>query len=285
MIVLVNMVIDKNNYSILKIYFIFHPLFHLIGFSMRIALIQLAPDWESPKETIAQIENLGLEKIDADLILFPELTLTGFTMNSEMLAEELDGVSTTFFIGLAKKLKKHIIAGLIENYDDRRYNNAVHFDRDGLIAARYRKIHPYSYAGEDKSYSGSKELVTTKIDNHVFGLSVCYDLRFPELYRMYAKQGVEAIINIANWPVQRIHHWNHLLKARAIENLCYVIGCNRIGDDPFNKYNGQSAVYAPFGNTLIQLDDESGIHSVEIDFAEVQKVREKYKFLDDIKLV
>jgi omega-amidase len=252
---------------------------------MKIGLVQISPEWENPNETIQIIESLKLEECDADLLIFPELTLTGFTMNSTKFSEELDGPSIKFFIDLSKKLKKHIIAGTIEKYEQKYYNNAIHFDNSGLIAARYRKIHPYSYAGEHKSYSGSKEIVATKIDGHLFGLTVCYDLRFPELYRLYAKQNVEAIINIANWPVQRIHHWNHLLKSRAIENLCYIIGCNRIGDDPFNSYNGHSAVYKPFGDELLCLNEESGVKVAELNFDEVQEVRTKFKFLNDIKLL
>ncbi len=253
---------------------------------MKIGLLQYNPEWEKVEDNISAIESiLSKEASDENILIFPEMTLTGFTMESEKFAEELDGTGTKYFISLAERLKKHLFCGLIEKEDEKIYNTLVHFDDNGLIQARYRKIHPFSYAKENNYYDSTKETIITKIDQIGIGLSVCYDLRFPELYRFYAKEKVEIMINIANWPVKRIEHWKQLLKARAIENQCYMIGVNRVGTDPFNEYNGRSAVYDPMGEEIIMCDEREGLFTCEFDLTKVEKTRNKLPFLNDIKLI
>ncbi len=253
---------------------------------MKISLFQYSPEWENVEENISIIESTITRKIsDEDIIIFPEMTLTGFTMESKKFAEEIDGTGTKYFISLSQRLKKHLFVGIIEKDGENIYNSLVHFDSNGLIRARYRKIHPFSYAKEDESYSAGKETVTTNIEKIKIGLTICYDLRFPELYRLYGKDRNEIIINIANWPIKRIVHWKHLLKSRAIENQCYMIGVNRIGSDPFNVYSGCSAIFDPMGEEVLVCPNEEGIFSAEIDLSKVEEVREKLPFLDDIKLL
>ena len=253
---------------------------------MKISLVQYSPEWENPGKNIDKIESLiSTYEEETDLMIFPEMTLTGFTMHSEKFAEEIDGVSTKYFFSLSQKLKTNILAGIIERDGNKIYNSLVHFNRNGLITARYRKIHPFSYSNEDKYYSKGKEPVTTKIDNTVFGLSICYDLRFPELYRLYAKQGAEVLVNIANWPVQRIEHWKALLRANAIFNQAFMIGVNRTGNDPFYKYSGASAVFNPMGENLTMLDSSEIIQTISINSEEVKVTRDKLPFLQDIRLI
>jgi len=155
---------------------------------LKIGLVQYSPVWENPSGSIDKINTL-LKNIPDDLkvLIFPELTLTGFTSNSEKLSEDIDGISTLFYINLAKKLKIDIFGGLIEIDNDQYFNTLLHIDSTGLIKARYRKIHPFSFAGEDKHFSSSKELVITKIGEHKIGLSICYDLRhgFPRAVPAY----------------------------------------------------------------------------------------------------
>lgn len=252
---------------------------------MKLGLVQYSPAWENPEENIIKIDAMFQKnKTKFDLVIFPELSLTGFTMDSQKFSEDIDGISTKYFINLAQQLRTNIFAGVIEKSNDGIFNSLVHVDPNGLIAARYRKIHPFSFANEDKFYNAANEIVITKIDNVKIGLSICYDLRFPELYRLYAKEGVEIIINIANWPITRIDHWRTLLKARAIENQCFMIGVNRVGNDPFYSYNGYSSVYDPMGVELESLIDEEEIIECEIDVNKVTEVRNKLPFLKNIKL-
>ncbi|MEW6193693.1 MAG: carbon-nitrogen family hydrolase [Bacteroidota bacterium] len=253
---------------------------------MKIALVQFAPRWEKPGESIITIRELLNKTTNKfDLIVFPELSLTGFTMNADKFAEEIDGISTKFFIELAQQLHTNIFAGLIEKSSEHNYNSLVHIDRNGLINARYRKIHPFSYADEDKHYTSLDEIVVTQIDQVKIGLSICYDLRFPELYRLYAKQGVEIIVNIANWPITRIEHWRTLLKARAIENQCFMIGVNRVGTDSTLQYNGYSSIHDPMGKEIVSISNEEKIIECEIDTSVVEEIRKKLPFLKDIKLI
>jgi len=252
---------------------------------MKIGLVQYAPVWENIDSNTSKIELL-LEQNNSnfDLLIFPEMSLTGFTMNSKNFAEELDGKCTQFFINLSHKLRTNIIAGIIESENERIYNSAVHF-HDGLVMARYHKIHPFSLSGENKYYSDSRETVVTKIGSTKIGLSVCYDLRFPELYRKYGKERVEILIDIANWPIPRIEHWKTLLKARAIENLCFMIGVNRTGSDPNVIYNGCSSVFSPSGEELVCVENDEKVIEVEILIDSVHETQKKFNFLEDIRLI
>ena len=253
---------------------------------LSIGLVQYAPIWEEPKASIKRIDALlasyNLKEID--LLVFPELTLTGFTMRSKEFSEEMDGISFRFFMELSKKTKTNIFAGVIESFDEKIFNSLIHFDSNGLIRTRYRKIHPFSNSGEEKNYSSSSIPVITKIGKITFGLSICYDLRFPELYRFYGKEKVDVLCNIANWPVARVSHWDKLLQARAIENLAYMIGVNRVGEDLTLAYNGCSAVVNPMGDIQINSDKEE-IILTQIDTDVIKETRSKLPFLNDIKLI
>ena len=253
---------------------------------MKAALVQYSPEWENVDANITKINDM-INKYtgDDDILVFPEMTLTGFTMSSSDFGEDIDGKSFVFFMNLAKKLKKHIFAGIIEREDDKLFNSLIHFDNNGLIHARYRKIHPFSMGQEDKNYTAGDEPVISKIDNHLVGLSVCYDLRFPELYRRYAKEGVSIMINIANWPEARIEHWKTLLRARAIEDQCFMIGVNRVGTDPQLKYPGCSTIFDPMGKQLIEFSDKPGIYSAELDMTVVETTRVNLPYLKDMKLI
>lgn len=253
---------------------------------MKAGLVQFSPIWEAPEKNIEVIEMLiGGCNTKYDIIIFPELTLTGFTMNSIKYAEDLAGISHTYFMKLASRIKTNIFAGLIEYDDNKIFNSLVHFDEFGLVHARYRKVHPFSMSNENKYYSAGDELVITDVNRTKIGLSICYDLRFPELYRLYAKEKIEVMINIANWPVTRIEHWKTLLKARAIENQFYMIGVNRTGEDPQYNYCGATAVFDPLGNEKIMADDRVGIFEVELNLNEVDRVRTDLPFLNDMKLI
>lgn len=253
---------------------------------MKIGLVQYSQIWEDPEKNIEKLNSLlQKDKRTEDLLIFPEMTLTGFTMQSEKFAEEIDGIGTRYFMDLAAKLRKHILAGIIERDGDKVYNSLVHFDNKGLITARYRKIHLFSLAEEEKNYTPGKEKIITKIGETRTGLSICYDLRFPELYRYYAKQGTDFIVDIASWPVKRIEHWKALLKARAIENQCYVAGVNRVGEDAYHQYNGSSIVYNPMGEIIAFSENNEKIIQAELDFDYLEKVRKGFGFLNDITLI
>jgi predicted amidohydrolase len=253
---------------------------------MKVGLIQYDPEWENKKQNSDKLSWLLSHNFEKqDMLVFPEMTLTGFTMKASEFAEELDGESFSFFSELAKKYETNILSGIIEKSDKKYFNSLLHINPQGKLVKTYRKIHPFSYSTEDKNYTKGEETVITKINDFSAGLSICYDLRFPELFRQYAKKKVDIIIVIANWPDTRIEHWRTLLKARAIENQCYVLGVNRVGNDPKLKYTGFSSIVDPMGIEIISVPEEENIVTAEILKEKADEVKNSLPFLNDIRLI
>lgn len=252
---------------------------------MKISLVQYNPFWEDKDANKEQILSMLKHIGQVELIIFPEMTLTGFTMNSENYAEGIQGESFRFFSSICKDKSSNVFAGIIEKRNRRIHNTLIHIKPDGKLVKLYRKIHPFTYSGENEFFNAGTKPALTKIKKWNIGLTICYDLRFPELFRKYGKKKSHLIVNIANWPVTRIEHWRTLLKARAIENQCYVAGVNRVGDDPKLHYNGFSSVFDPMGKELISVENEDRVITVDLNKNYVNEVREKFPFLDDIKLI
>ncbi len=253
---------------------------------MIIGLIQYSPVWEDKEANKQKIsELLNAKETDVDLLIFPEMTLTGFTMKSDEFAESLLGESSKFFSELAISKKTHIFAGVIIKGKRKSFNTLIHIKPDGKLLKLYRKIHPFSYSKEDQFFDPGSKPARTKVKSWQVGLSICYDLRFPELYRKYGKKRTHLIVNIANWPDTRIEHWHTLLKARAIENQCYVAGVNRVGDAQGLHYNGFTSIFDPMGKIIVSVENEERIIIAEIDRNIVDETRKKFPFLDDIALI
>jgi predicted amidohydrolase len=253
---------------------------------MKISFVQYNPVWENKEENQKKLFRILKEQYtDSDLLIFPEMTLTGFSMDSAQLCESIDGETVSFFKKFARIYQTDIVGGFIQEENRKFYNSLVHIDYFGELVKEYNKVHPFSLAGEHKFYSAGDSPEITKMNDWKIGLSICYDLRFPELFRMYAKERVHLIINIANWPDTRINQWRALLKARAIENQCYVIGVNRVGSDPKANYDGYSSLFDPMGEELLAVENVEGFYSVEIEIAKVEETRNRFPFLDDIKLI
>ncbi len=255
---------------------------------MKIGLVQYNPEWENKsanKDKIIQLINTS--EIELDLLIFPEMTLTGYTMNTT-LSEFFDlnkSETLQFFSRLSRGYTVNLVAGFIEQVDGKFYNTLFLLDRNGEIKAKYRKIHLFNFAGEERYYYAGDEPVMIEVENCKIGLSICYDLRFPELFRLYAKKKVDLIINIANWPETRIEHYIHLLRARAIENQCYVAGVNRVGYGKKDYYDGRSSIFDPLGNELVSIKNEERMIVAEIDLQKINEVRSKFPFLNDIRLI
>ncbi|MCU0413093.1 MAG: carbon-nitrogen family hydrolase [Ignavibacteriaceae bacterium] len=252
---------------------------------MKIALVQYSPAWEDKESNKQKILSLISKVEGVDLFVFPEMTLTGFTMKSKEMSETIHGESFRFFSSIAKEKSANIFAGIIERRKNRIYNTLIHIKPDGNLLKLYRKIHPFSYSGENENYNAGTKPVYTKIRSWKIGLTICYDLRFPELYRKYGKKRTQLIVNIANWPDTRIEHWRALLKARAIENQCYVAGVNRVGKDPKLNYVGFSSLFDPMGKELAAVENEETVILIELDKHYVNEVRGRFPFLDDLKLI
>lgn len=252
---------------------------------MKIALVQYSPAWEDKVSNKQKILSMINKVEGVDLFIFPEMTLTGFTMKSKEMSETIQGKSCSFFSTIAREKSTNIFTGIIERRDKRIYNTLIHIKPDGNLVKLYRKIHPFSYSGENEHYNAGTKPAYTKIKNWKIGLTICYDLRFPELYRKYGKKRAHLIVNIANWPDTRIEHWRTLLKARAIENQCFVAGVNRVGKDPKLNYVGFSSVFDPMGKEIVAVENDEKVIVVDLNKNYLSEVREKFPFLDDIKLI
>jgi predicted amidohydrolase len=253
---------------------------------MKIALLQYAPIWENKDENKKKV----LDLIDStneeyDLLVLPEMSLIGFSMRANEFAETIKGDTYRFISTIAVEKSIDIFVGIIEKSKQKPFNTLLHINKKGELVKLYRKIHPFSFANEHKHFSAGRRPAITKVNNFKVGLSICYDLRFPELYRKYAKKRVHLIVDIANWPDTRIEHWRVLLRARAIENQCYVVGVNRVGKDIKLNYNGYSSIFDPMGQEILSVIDQEGIFVQEIDKNYVNEVRNKLPFLEDIKMI
>lgn len=249
---------------------------------MRVCAAQLNISWESKSDSMKACERFISEASEraAELVVFPELTLTGFTMNSA-LAEDSDGETCSFFARCAKKYNIACVFGYAENIGGRIYNRLAFADRSGEICARYSKLHPFTFGGEAEVYSPGSEVCAFSLDGMEFGLTVCYDLRFPELYRQLSKT-CGCIIVSANWPKSRREHWLTLLKARAIENQCYMIGCNRAGSGGGLEYSGDSVIFAPDGGELaVSAEGAEQLIFSDIDKELVRTLRESFPVQND----
>ncbi|MEE8167383.1 MAG: nitrilase-related carbon-nitrogen hydrolase [Candidatus Hydrothermarchaeales archaeon] len=218
-----------------------------------------------------------VEGHDADLFLFPELFTTGFDYEHiRELAEELPGETVA---AISSICGDSLVGGsILERYRDKIYNTFILVSREGLVGS-YRKMHPF---GEEKEYLGkgkSVEVAGTAMGN--LGLAVCYDVRFPEQFRELMQRGAEVVLVSAEFPLPRQEHWEVLLRARAIENQFFILAANRIGRDDKSEYFGGSLALTPWGDVLARGGIEEEMITVEIDVAEVKKIREKFPVLRD----
>lgn len=242
---------------------------------MKIALFQYDIKWEDKKANKSKILRiLEKEKRTFDYLIFPEMTLTGFSMNEQKTI--IDKEDLTFFKNIAKNRKINLTFGGVLN----KKNLAITLNKEGEKIDSYSKIHLFSKGKEDLSYKGGNKETSFKIKNMNIAVRICYDLRFSYLFWERAKD-TELFIIIASWPESRKNHWLTLLSARAIENQAYVIGVNRIGSDPICNYSGDSVVFDPFGNKLLDIKNKEGIDIVDLDVNEIKKIRKTFNFLKD----
>ena len=236
---------------------------------MRVIGLQTDIAWEDRQANFSRIgEMLAATDVEpGSLLVFPELSTAGFTMNTAAVTEPRGGESEQFFSDVAKRHQSHVIAGIAARNEDPAYgaNEAVCFGPDGGEVARYRKRHPFPLAHEADHYPAGKEAVVFEINGWKVAPLICYDLRFPEPFREATALGAELFVVIANWPVARVDHWITLLRARAIENLAYVVGVNRAGSDPHLPYPGASLIVGPKGEVLAQAGDQPGAIRADLD--------------------
>ncbi|MBI2948788.1 MAG: carbon-nitrogen family hydrolase [Verrucomicrobia bacterium] len=253
---------------------------------MRIVACQLDCAWEDKKANYAKVRSLlDAASIPAGaLVVLPEMFSTGFSMNVAGIREAEPSETETFLANTARHCSAFVLGGLVTQAEDGRgRNEAVVFGPDGERLCRYGKIHPFSFGGETKHYAGGNEVVTFQWQDFVVAPFVCYDLRFPEIFRIATQRGAHLLAVIANWPTRRVNHWVALLQARAIENQAYVVGVNRVGNDPKLSYPGRSLIVDPQGEVLAEGSAEEQIVSGEVDVARVISWRNEFPALRDLR--
>ncbi len=249
--------------------------------SLKISLIQTDNVWENIAANLNRLSS-KIEQIkeETDMIVLPELFTTGFTMEAGEVAESMDGKGVLWMKKIAKSKNCLVIGSLLIKESGVFFNRLIVAFPNGHLE-HYDKRHLFSFAGEDKVFKAGKERITFDYKGFKICPLICYDLRFPVWARN--TENIDLIIFVANWPNARMLAWDTLLKARAIENLCYVIGLNRVGEDNNNLiYTGHSAVYDAMGATLMSFKPgEEAVRSVVIDLEHIKQTRGQFRFLED----
>lgn len=222
---------------------------------MKIAMTDLDIIWENKAANQKQCCHLIEEAAEygADCILFPEMTLTGFSMAVEKIQDK-NQESVSFFTGLAAKYKTAVGFGYVTVSGGKGRNHFCFIDERGNVLADYEKIHPFTYAGEDKVYEGGNRICSFEWHGFTCGMFICYDLRFPEVFQQLPVE-TDVIFLIANWPESRLEHWYTLLRARAVEMQCYIVGINRTGEGNGLHYAKSSIAFSPDGKQLGEIQE------------------------------
>lgn len=253
---------------------------------MKVAIIQLGiNDEETKKQRIDRVEKIidGLK--ETDLIVLPELWNIGFFSFKKYKeeSEALEGYTVGRLAAKAREIGANIFTGsFIEQRAGKFYNTAVLLDREGKIIGQYSKIHLFGYGSAERELlSPGEEVEVADTEFGKVGFGICYDLRFPELYRKMVDKGAEIIINCSAWPYPRVEHWNILNRVRAIENQCYFLSCGCAGYSDGKPFIGRSMIIDPWGTVISSAAERETILKTEIYPESVTKIREEFTPLKD----
>lgn len=237
------------------------------GEAMRIAVCQLDIKYEDKEYNLARAKEFISDAASegADIIFFPEMSFTGFSMNTELTGEE-DSYTPSLMEEYAEEFNIAIGFGWVENKTESENHYTV-VDSTGEMIADYRKIHLFEDAEEDQHFIAGDEIVVFSCDEIDFGISICYDLRFDDVYEDL-EPITDAVIVAANWPASRIEDWRQLLNDRAYELNSYMIGINCYGEQDGEHYSGNSSVIGPDREVLLEIEDMEDMVIVDIDKVE-----------------
>lgn len=252
--------------------------------TLTIALAQIdlvlgKPDQnlETARAAIAEAKARG-----ANIVVLPELWSTAYDL--EHAAADASALDAGMFAAIASAARENqiaVIGSLMELLNGKVYNTATFIDASGARVGAYRKLHLVPMLDEDKYLAGGDDAQVFSAEFGKFALGVCYDLRFPELWRHYALGGARIAFLPAEWPQPRIAHWRTLLPARAIENQIFIIGCNRVGTSKDQTFGGHSMIVNPWGEILVEGDEREALLVAQIDLALVEQVRQRVPVFRD----
>ena len=247
---------------------------------IKIAFIQTDLIWKNKQANLSLIEKQILSITeDVDIIVLPEMFTTAFCIDDMSLAEDINGETITWLKHLAKHKNAAVCGSILFKENENYYNRFLFVEPNGNIH-HYNKHHLFSLVGEDKNLTKGTEKILIDYKGWKIQPFICYDIRFPGWCANDDDADIQ--IYVANWPKKRIHHWKILLQARAIENQCYTIGVNRIGNDFYeNEHNGCSAIFDFAGNQIKMLEDTFGTEIVKLSKDDLEKHKERYPFWKD----
>lgn len=258
--------------------------------TLNVTLIQSNLFWEDKDANLRMLEAKirGLQQ-RTNIVVLPEMFSTGFSMRPEALAETMDGNTVNWMKQLAAQQKIILTGSVIIEEEGKYYNRLIWMLPNGQYGF-YNKRHLFAYAGEHEHYTPGNKRFIASVNGWKIHLMICYDLRFPVWSRQSlpldevgsAEPEYDLLVYVANWPDRRIHAWKTLLQARAIENQCYVVGVNRVGEDgKGHHYSGDSMVVDPLGEVLYTKSQEEDIFSITLQKEKLEEVRQKLPFLAD----
>ena len=254
---------------------------------MHVVALQYDIAWENRAANFDTVRRLltGAAVSPGSLIVLPEMFSTGFSMNVSQVAEAKDSETEKFLSSLAWQYESHVVGGLVSKDSSSALgrNEVAVYDPSGRPVALYQKNYTFSYADESSHYVAGDGLAMFRWHDFTVCPVICYDLRFPELFRRGVRDGANLFTISANWPDSRSRHWKALLEARAIENLSCVVGVNRVGSDPRFRYQGGSRILTHEVVVQEEAGDSESVLCCELDYNELITWRREFPALDDIK--
>ena len=218
-----------------------------------------------------------------DIIVLPELWTTGYDLTRlDTIADRNAEKTIDFLKNAAKKYQVHFVGGSVANRGNLGVKNTLLIiNNEGKLVQSYSKLHLFKLMDEHLYLEAGKEKGLFELDNRSFGGVICYDIRFPEWIRAHTAKGAEALFVVAEWPAPRLSHWRSLLIARAIENQCFVIACNRSGSDPNNEFAGHSMFIDPWGEVIAEAGAKEELLSAVIELDLVKDIRKQIPIFED----
>ena len=245
---------------------------------INVTLIQSDIIWEDRISNLKKYQEKINQIESTDLIILPEMFTTGFSMSPKGISENMNGETIQWMKQNAHKMNSAICGSIIIEEDSKYFNRFIWVNPDGSIH-HYDKRHLFSFAGENENYTPGNEKIIIEYKGWKICPLICYDLRFPVWSRN--SEDYDLLIYVANWPDKRKSAWKSLLTARAIENQCYVIGVNRVGEDSKNYYSGDSSLINALGETLYTNSHIEETYSNTISKYDLNKIRTQLPFLND----
>ena len=251
---------------------------------LTVTLVQTKLYWEDKQANLAMLEKkiMGIAE-KTEVVILPEMFSTGFSMKPEQLAETMDGTTLQWMQHIAGEKRIILTGSIIAKENDHYFNRLIWMLPNGEYGC-YDKRHLFAYAGENNHYTAGSKRMIASVKGWKVNLQVCYDLRFPVWARQQSNETAEydLLIYIANWPQRRNHAWKTLLQARAIENQCYVIGVNRVGDDGNHIYHsGDSMLISALGEVLYHNEHNEELFTITLQKDTLEKTRNKFPFWKD----